>query len=120
MKINYHDKYFQSVANTDNGEVSAATTFHYRQKDSNIIWATYEGGQIVFGTLSGHILPNGQLEFCYQHQNVEGKFMTGKCLSTPEVMNDGRIKLLEKWQWTSGNQSAGESVIEEIHLNDKR
>lgn len=40
--------------------------------------------------------------------------MTGRCHSVPEVLADGRIRLHEQWQWTSGNQSKGESVIEEI------
>lgn len=114
-KINYHNKYFRSASNTDNGEVSAETTFHYRQKGKNIIWATYEGGEILFGTLSGSISTDGKLEFCYQHQNTAGEFMTGKCQSTPELLEDGRILLHEKWQWTSGDQSEGESVIEEFN-----
>ncbi|MGB0525978.1 MAG: n-acetylglutamate synthase [Flammeovirgaceae bacterium] len=113
-KINYHNKYFRSSSNTANGEVSAETTFHYRQEGERIIWATYEGGEIRFGTLSGEVFPNGELEFCYQHQNKAGQFMTGRCHSVPEVLADGRIRLHEQWQWTSGNQSKGESVIEEI------
>ena len=32
-----------------------------------------------------------------------------------ELLPDGRIRLHEKWQWTSGDLSSGESVIEEIH-----
>lgn len=112
--INYHNRYFRSSSNTENGEVSAETTFHYRQKGAAIIWATYEGGQILFGTLSGQILPSGDLLFHYQHQNKAGAFMTGKCQSTPEILEDGRILLHEKWQWTSGDGSKGESLIEEI------
>lgn len=115
-KINYNNRYFRSTGNTENGEVSNETTFHYRQKGDNIIWATYEGGQILFGTLSGAIKPNGQLEFCYQHQNKTGQFMTGKCLSTPELSEEGKVILHEKWQWTSGDNSAGESIIEEFSL----
>jgi len=110
----YHHKYFRSATSTENGEVSSETLFHYRQKEPNIIWATYEGGEILFGTLSGCILPNGELEFCYQHQNQAGTFMTGKCRSTPSLLADGRIQLQERWQWTSGDQSKGESVIEEV------
>jgi hypothetical protein len=50
----------------------------------------------------------------YQHLNQAGTFMSGKCFSTPEILPDGRIRLHEKWQWTSGDYSSGESVIEEI------
>jgi hypothetical protein len=40
--------------------------------------------------------------------------MTGICRSTPEILPDGRIRLHEKWQWTSGDRSSGESIVEEI------
>jgi hypothetical protein len=40
--------------------------------------------------------------------------MTGICTSTPEVLENKKIILHEKWQWTSGDMSKGESVIEEI------
>lgn len=50
----------------------------------------------------------------YQHVNAEGELMTGICRSTPEVLADGRIRLHEKWRWTSGDLSSGESIIEEV------
>ncbi len=40
--------------------------------------------------------------------------MLGKCISTPEVLPDGRIKFHEKWQWLSGDMSSGHSAIEEL------
>ncbi len=49
----------------------------------------------------------------YQHLNQKGELMTGKCFSTPETLSDGRIRLREKWQWTSGDFSEGESIVEE-------
>lgn len=111
--INFHNRYFRSVSNTANGEVGVETFFHYRQK-GKIIWATYEGGSVLFGTLSGIINNSGQPEFTYQHMNREGEFMTGKCISVPEVLPDGRIRLSEQWQWTCKDHSEGESVVEEV------
>jgi len=29
------------------------------------------------------------------------------CFSKPELMANGKIRLYEKWQWTSGNKSCG-------------
>lgn len=40
--------------------------------------------------------------------------MTGKCVSKPEVLENGKIRLYEKWQLTCKDFSAGESVVEEI------
>ncbi|MEP6924044.1 MAG: n-acetylglutamate synthase [Pyrinomonadaceae bacterium] len=112
-EINYDNRFFRSINNSASGEVSSETVFHYRQKGA-IVWATYEGGAIKFGTLIARVLESGGLEMRYSHVNQNGELMTGECRSTPEVLPDGRIRLREKWQWTSGDLSVGESVIEEV------
>jgi len=114
MKVKYDDKKFSSVSNSETGEISSETIFHYHQKD-DLVWAEYEGGEIVFGTLVARCDDIGKLDMRYQHLNKNGELMTGKCLSTPEILEDGRIRLHEKWQWTSGDESKGESIIEEIN-----
>lgn len=111
--INYNHRRFASVANTENGEVSAETIFEYRQ-DGDVVWAVYRGGDVVFGTLIAKVVENDCLEMRYQHLNRAGKFMTGVCRSTPELLPDGRLRLHEKWQWTSGDESCGESIVEEL------
>ena len=113
MDFQYDGKIFKAVANTRNGEVSAETLFHYHQR-GNIVWATYEGGPITFGTLVATVAPDGSLEMRYGHVNREGGLMTGTCRSTPELLPDGRYRLHEEWQWTSGDRSSGTSVIEEV------
>lgn len=113
MKINYDNRVFKSVSNSESGEVSSETTFHYHQK-GNVVWAEYQGGEIIFGNLIARVYEDDSLEMCYQHLNMKGEFMTGKCLSKPEILENGKIRLHEKWQWTSGDRSAGESVVEEI------
>lgn len=112
-KINYDNRKFASAKNSATGEVSQETIFHYHQKD-DLVWAEYSGGAIIFGSLIAKVLENDSLEMRYQHLNEKGELMTGKCFSTPELLPDGRIRLYEKWQWTSGDFSSGESVIEEI------
>jgi hypothetical protein len=112
-KINYDNRKFASVHNSETGEVSGETVFHYHQT-GNIVSAEYSGGEIIFGTLIAVADENGNLDMRYQHINKNGELMTGKCLSTPEILTDGRIRLHENWQWTSGDLSAGESIIEEL------
>ncbi|MEL7370610.1 MAG: n-acetylglutamate synthase [Myxococcota bacterium] len=111
--VTYDEKIFRSTSNTDNGEISSATTFHYREVD-NVVWATYVGGDIKFGTLTGIKHPDGALDFTYQHVNTDDEIKTGRCHSTPTILPDGRIRLHEAWQWTTGHRTAGESVIEEV------
>ena len=110
-KINLNGKKFKALHNSDNGEVGDETTFHYRQK-GNVVWATYEGGSIKFGTLSGQIVDN-QLTFNYQHQNIEGEFLTGKCETVIKVIDD-KIQLHETWQWTCRDFSKGTSLLVEF------
>jgi hypothetical protein len=112
MKIDLHNKKFKTQSNTNNGEVSDETIFRYNQ-NGNIIWANYDGGQIVKGTLIGKLV-NDHLEFVYQHINKEHELMTGKCKSYLEFIEDGKIKLNEFWQWTCKDFSSGESTIIEI------
>ena len=100
------------MRNSETGEVSSETVFHYHQKN-NLVWAEYAGGEIVFGNLIAKVTDNDSLEMRYQHLNKNGELMTGKCFSVPETLSDGRIQLHEKWQWTSGDFSKGESIVEE-------
>ncbi len=40
--------------------------------------------------------------------------MAGACRAATEMLSDGRIRLLEEWQWTNGDLSVGKSVVEEL------
>ena len=113
MSINFHQKTFKSFINSDNGEVGEQTLFYYQQQN-NVVWAEYSGGTIVKGFLLAKVIENDALDMRYEHINSAGEIMTGLCLSRPEILPDGRIRLHEKWQWTSGDLSSGESIIEEI------
>ncbi len=110
--INYHNKTFRSVVNTENGEVSAETVFHYNQHGS-VVTAVYAGGSVANGHLIACVDADGKLDMRYHHVNVQGELMTGVCRSVPEVLPDGRIRLHESWQWTCGDRSTGQSVVEE-------
>lgn len=109
--FNYHQKRFQAVVNLDSGEVSAETVFHYFQ-EGDLLWADYAGGAIRKGNIIGRVAADGVITMRYQHVNMEGEIRSGSCISTPERLPSGLIRLLEKWQWTEG--PAGSSVIEEL------
>ena len=112
-KISYDGRKFGAVSNSATGEVGGETVFHYHQTD-NIVTAEYRGGEIVSGHLIAICDNEGSLEMRYHHINKNGELMTGVCHSTPEVLADGRIRLHEEWQWTSGNRSSGQSLLEEF------
>jgi hypothetical protein len=116
--IDYDGRRFRAVETAANGEVSGETLFHYRQSGS-VVWATYEGGSVRFGTLVATASDAGVLDMRYAHVNTAGALMTGTCVSTPERLPDGRLRLHERWQWTSGDGSRGESVVEEVAPDDR-
>lgn len=111
--MNYHNKSFRAIENTENGETSSETIFHYIQ-EGNILTSNYSGGKIVKGHLIGKVDENGVIDMRYHQINTAGELMTGFCRSTPEVLPNGKIRLHETWQWTSGDLSKGTSIIEEI------
>lgn len=111
--IDYNDRRFVPVSNSENGEVSSEVVFHYKQ-EGNIITCSYSGGRIRSGQLIALVDDHGCLDMRYHQVNDRGELMTGVCRSTPEVLSDGRVRLLEAWQWTSGDGSAGTSVLEEL------
>lgn len=110
--INYNNKTFKPVSNTENGETSNETTFLYKQ-ENNILTSEYSGGKIISGHLIGLVDENGNIEMRYHQINEKGELMTGICNSKPEILENGKIRLHETWQWTSGDYSKGNSIIEE-------
>jgi len=113
MKMNYHNKKFRAKQNAPNGEVDDSTLFLYTQK-ADIVTGTYSGKQIREGQLIARVQHDGSLIMRYQHLNVDGEFKYGHCTSTPEVLENGKIRLHEKWQWDCDDKSMGESIIEEV------
>jgi len=110
--INYNNKTFIPVSNTDNGETCSKTVFLYKQ-DENIITSDYSGGNIKKGHLIGLVDAFGNIDMRYHQINDKNELMTGTCTSKPEILENGKIRLHESWQWTSGDKSSGESVIDE-------
>jgi len=101
--MNYNNKKFKVIEVSENGEVSETLIFNYKQV-GNVLSATYSDINII----KGHLLMS------YHQINKEGAINTGKCTSKPEILSNGKIRLHETWQWTSGTRSKGQSILEEI------
>lgn len=111
--MNYNNKRFRPISNSENGETSEETIFHYVQ-NGNVLSSTYAGGKIKTGHLLGIVDEHGKIDMRYHQINTDGVLMTGTCSSVPELMENGKIRLHESWKWTSGDFSEGKSIIEEI------
>ena len=86
--MNYNNKSFKPISNTDNGETSSETIFKYIQTD-DILTSEYSGGRIKKGHLIGIVDKDGCINMSY-HQVK-------------------RIREINSWRI-----SKGKSIIEEI------
>lgn len=111
--MNYHNRKFRPVSNSENAETTEETIFHYQQEE-NRLFCNYSGGNIIKGHLLGLVDENGIINMRYHQVNSKGNLMTGTCISTPEKMANGKIRLHEEWQWTSGDCSKSSSILEEL------
>jgi heme-degrading monooxygenase HmoA len=111
--IDLDGRTFATACNTDNGDADGATRFEYRQQGGRI-WAIYRGGKVRFGSLVAAARPGGRLDMRYHHVGADDCIRTGLCVSTPELLPDGRVRLVEEWQWTNGDHSRGRSILEEV------
>ncbi len=111
--MNYNNRRFKVFNNSENGEVDENMVFHYRQ-EGQILWCDYDGLAIQKGHLLGKVDDDGAIEMRYHQVLKSGEIQTGICQSKPEIQENGKIKLLESWQWTSGDRSSGSSVLMEI------
>ena len=110
--MNYNNKVFKPISNSNNSETSSDTIFEYKQV-GRILTCIYSGGNVKIGQLIGNVDVSGIIDMRYQQINQNGDLSTGICQSTPEFMPDGKIRLHEEWQWTSGDLSSGHSILEE-------
>ncbi len=110
--IDYNGKIFRPILNSENGETSSETVFIYYQT-GNILTSEYSGGMITKGHLIGIVDKNGSIDMRYHQVNNKNEIMTGICKSKPEILENGKIRIHESWEWTSGDKSKGQSIIEE-------
>ena len=108
------DKVVMKVIKTaDNGVVNEKTFFHFSQ-NGNTVSAEYMGGKIKLGFLVGRFLSENQLSFSYCQMQLDGKLDNG--ISVCEVTSDqeGKITLLEHFEWQSRPGEFGTNIFQEI------
>lgn len=111
MSIMLDGRRFRSLADVPGGDVSATTVFDYAEVDG-IVTASYEGGAIVRGFLVG-TRAGIQVSFRYVQLRTDGTTASGRCDSVIENLDDGRLRMHERWTWES-QPGSGTSVVEEV------
>jgi len=117
--INYDGKRFRPVAGGPVGgpagddRAEGDRVAVYRQ-DGDLLWGEFLGGRARRGALTGRCGPDGVLEFAFCMVTDDGEIISGRCASTPRVLDDGRIRLDEVWQRYAPHAATGTSHLEEI------
>ena len=113
--FDYDGKVFVSAGaaetRADDGSVPAG---HYHQ-DGDLVWGEITGGAVRRGSLAGLCEPDGTLRFAYSQVLADGTVVSGECVSHPERLPDGRIRLREEWQRHSPRSVRGVSIVDETH-----
>lgn len=111
MSQSLNGRRFRSVGEVAGGEVGTDTVFDYEQV-GDLVWATYRGGSVRLGFLVG-TRAGDVIDFRYSQVNAAGESSNGHCRSSIQVLDDGRLRLYETWQWES-RPGEGTSVVEEV------
>ena len=108
--INYDGRRFRPVAD---GSAQQSRVAVYRQ-DGDLLWGEFLGGEARRGALTGTCGPDGAIDFAYCMVTDDGEIISGRCRSTPHILDDGRIRLDEVWERYGPHADTGVSRLEEL------
>jgi hypothetical protein len=111
--LDYDGRRFRSsAAETADGD-GRGPIGHYHQR-GDLVWAHFSGGAVREGSLVGTCAADGTLTLAYCQVLTGGEVVAGRCTTTPELLDDGRLRLREEWERFDAAGSRGISYIEEL------
>lgn len=99
---------FEVVETSPASAISGETVFEFRERDG-VVQATYAGGEIVRGVLTGR-RHGGGLTSAYAQLHAGGEVRTGTAVLRVEPRPGGRLRVIEAFAWSDG--SRGRNVLE--------
>lgn len=101
------------VSTAANGEVSGETELILEQFGA-LFSGRYRGGSIVDGYLVGRFVgaEPSDVEFRYVQSDVTGRLDSGHSHGRFELLPDGRLRLIENFEWHT-RDGRGQNVFEE-------
>ena len=109
--VNYEGKYFRKVSAAEDGGETPLAQYH---QDGDLVWAQFSGGEVRRGALAGTCSPQGVIRFAYSMVLTGGSIISGMSTNTPQVLEDGRIRLHEEWERYGDHADKGISYLEEV------
>ena len=111
MEFDFNGRRMCTASTDVSGVVSSETVLIFEQV-GDVVSARYRGGSVVDGYLIGR-LDAATLKFRYVQADVNGNLDAGVSIGMVERMSDGRLRLIEQFQWLTRPES-GTNVFEEM------
>jgi hypothetical protein len=105
--IDYEGRRFRKPGD-DSGAVAV-----YHQ-DGDVVWVEVAGGAVRRGSLNGTRSQDGTLQLGYAIVLDTGDLICGRTVNTPEVGEDGRVRLHEDWERYAPQAAVGQGYLEEV------
>jgi hypothetical protein len=99
---------FEVVETSPASAISSETVFEFRVRDG-VVDATYAGGEVVRGFLTGR-RDGDRLATAYAQLHAGGELRTGTAAVQIEPLPGGRLRLIEEFAWSDGR--LGHNVLE--------
>jgi len=110
--INFNNKRFLLLENSENGKANTDTIFDYKQ-DGDMVTEDYHGGTIKYGKIIA-IHAGDKLDMLYQCVTNDNELKAGKAIADVSLTREGRIRLTLNWEWLGDKRESGTSdYIEE-------
>ncbi len=104
-KVNFNNRQFSLVENSEKGTVNSDTIFEYKQ-DKELVTANYYGGSVKYGKIIA-ILNGDTLDMRYQCVTSENELKTGKAIAKISFSEEGKIILTLSWEWLDEKNAKG-------------
>lgn len=101
------------VKTAETGVVNHETIFHFSQ-DEDRVFAQYQGGKIQMGYLVGTLTIDNRLVFTYCQMQEDGKLDNGISHCELSKNEDGKLVLIERFEWKSRPGEFGTNIFQEM------
>lgn len=108
--FNFHNKTFQLLSNSSNGQVSDQTIFKYSQQ-GHLVTADYYGGSVLYGKIIAQ-LKGDKLNMLYQCLTKDDKLKAGKAIAKISLTEKNKIQLNLDWEWLETGEKGNSIYLE--------
>ncbi len=106
----YHERSFRAEG-PDPGPFAGEKLLFKFSQDDRLVRGDYNGSDILDGVMLGTLNENGVVELGYQHLTRGRTLVIGMTKLTPEILEDGRYRVVSEWEHIGGAHGSGVTVL---------